>query len=200
MSVSRQPPGFQPVPHLPGDARLPLYERVKEALAERVRGGEWAPGDALPSEAALAGAYGVALGTVRRAVSDLVEDGLLERRQGSGTYVRRGAFASSMFRFFRLQGAEGAPLHPEGRLLTREIVPATAEMARGLGLEAGAPVIRMDRVRLVDGEPLLAEDIALPLEPFRAFLAVPEDELGPLLYPIYADVCGQVIVRAEETL
>ncbi|HEX2726467.1 MAG TPA: UTRA domain-containing protein, partial [Beijerinckiaceae bacterium] len=52
----------------------------------------------------------------------------------------------------------------------------------------------------VDGEPILAEDIALPLEPFQAFLDVPDEAIGPLLYPVYANVCGQVIARAEETI
>ena len=185
---------------LPGDMRLPRYERVREAIAARIRDGEWGPGEALPAELAMAAEYGVSLGTVRRAVSALVDERLLERRHGSGTYVRRGDFASSMFRFFRLQGADRQPLRPEGRMLSRAISPAPAEAAQALGIPVGAAAIRMSRVRLVESEPILAEDIVLPLEPFRAFLDVPDEAVGPLLYPVYASVCGQVIARAEETI
>jgi GntR family transcriptional regulator len=189
-------------PGLPGDVRLPRYERVREAIAARIRAGEWGPGEALPAELAMAAEYSVSLGTVRRAVSALVDEKLLDRRQGSGTFVRRGdfAFASSMFRFFRLRGADRQPLRPEGRMLSSEICPAPAEAAEALRLAEGAPAIRMSRTRLVDNEPILAEDIVLPLEPFRAFLDVPNEAIGPLLYPVYADVCGQLIARAEETI
>ncbi|HEY7382853.1 MAG TPA: GntR family transcriptional regulator [Beijerinckiaceae bacterium] len=185
---------------LPGDMRLPRYERVREAIAARIRDGEWGPGEALPAELAMAAEYGVSLGTVRRAVSALVDERLLERRQGSGTYVRRGDFASSMFRFFRLHGADRQPLRPEGRMLSRDVSPAPAEAAQALGIAAGTAAIRMSRVRMVDSEPILAEDIVLPLEPFRTFLDVPDEAIGPLLYPVYASVCGQVIARAEETI
>jgi GntR family transcriptional regulator len=186
---------------LAGDQRLPRYERLRASLAQRVRAGEWGPGEALPAEAALAEAYGVALGTMRRAVGLLVEDGLLERRHGSGTYVRQGdAFASSMFRFFRLSDEAGRPLTPEGRLLLRKVVAAPPEARAALGLSPKAQCIRMSRLRLIGGEPLLAEDIVLPLGPFREFLALPSAEVPPLLYPLYAERCGQVIARAEETL
>lgn len=184
----------------PGDERLPLFERLRDAIAQRVRAGEWAPGEALPAELMLAEEYGVSLGTVRRAIGSLVDSGALERRQGSGTFVRTGDFSSTLFRFFRLQGPDGAPIRPEGRLLSREVKQADASVAAALALRLGDEIIRMTRLRLSAGEPLLAEDIALPLEPFRAFLSIPAEELGPLLYPIYARTCGRVIARAEETI
>lgn len=194
-------PALAPAIELPGSRALPLYERVRAALADRIRAGEWAPGEALPPELALAKAYGVALGTFRRAVSALVDDGLLERRQGSGTFLRHaGAFSSSMFRFFRLQGGDGRDLRPEARLLVREVGDAPADVRAALGVGARAQLIRMSRLRLGDGEPVLAEEIVLPFQPFRAFLRLPADAVGPLLYPVYAEACGIVIARAEETI
>lgn len=185
---------------LPGDERLPLFELLRDAIAQRVRAGEWAPGEALPAELALSEEYGVSLGTVRRAIGSLVESSALERRQGSGTFVRTGDFSSTLFRFFRLQGPGGAPIRPEGRLVSRKVKRADAAVAAALGLRSGDEIIRMTRLRLSAGEPLLAEDIALPLEPFRPFLDVPAAKLGPLLYPVYARTCGRVIARAEETI
>lgn len=184
----------------PGDERLPLFERLRDALARRLRAGEWAPGEALPAELALAEEYGVSLGTIRRAIGSLVESGALERRQGSGTFVRTGDFSSTLFRFFRLQGPDGAPIRPEGRLLSRKVKRADATIAAALALRPGDEIISMTRLRLSGGEPLLAEDIALPLEHFRPFLDIPAADLGPLLYPVYARTCGRVIARAEETI
>lgn len=188
--------------HLPliGDERLPLYTRLRETLFARIKAGEWGPGEVIPAEAALAARYEVALGTARRAISQLVEEGVLERRQGSGTFVRSGAFAHSMFRFFRLEDLPGGALRPGGRLLAREIQPAEPEAARALRLPEGADILRMSRLRVVGGEPILAEDIVVPLEPFRAFLDVPAEEVGPLLYPVYAARCGISIARAEEVI
>src|SRR5919109_740012 len=71
------------------DARLPLHARLREILESRVRGGERKPPAPLPAEAELASHYEVSLGTVRRVLAELVDEGLLERRQGSGTYLRR---------------------------------------------------------------------------------------------------------------
>jgi GntR family transcriptional regulator len=183
-----------------GDERLPLFERLRDAIAQRVRAAEWAPGEALPAELTLAEEYGVSLGTIRRAIGSLVDSGALERRQGSGTFVRTGDFSSTLFRFFRLQGPDGAPIRPEGRLVSRDVERADSRIAAALALRPGDEIIRMTRVRLSGGEPLLAEDIAVPLAPFRPFLDIPANELGPLLYPVYARVCGRVVARAEETI
>src|SRR4051812_12076926 len=83
------------------DPRIPLHERVQEALRRRVEDGEFSPSAPLPGEGELAGEYGVSLGTMRRALAGLASAGLLERRQGDGTYLRRARLDGSLFRFFR---------------------------------------------------------------------------------------------------
>src|SRR6185369_16997934 len=79
------------------------YGGLAAALRERILAGEWAPGAAIPPESLLAQTYGVALGTVRQALALLVEDGLLERRHGRGTFVSTGLVGASMMRFFRFR-------------------------------------------------------------------------------------------------
>src|SRR3954467_9264211 len=71
------------------DQRLPLYARLADVLTRRIASGEWSPDAPLPAETALATDYGVSVGTLRKAMGQLVDEGLLERRQGSGTFVRR---------------------------------------------------------------------------------------------------------------
>ena len=182
------------------DGRLPLYQRLRDELAAKIADTEWRPGAALPSEQSLARAYEVSPGTMRKAIGALVEEGLLERRQGKGTFVRKADFNDSLFRFFRFQGRGGKRVIPQSRILRREVVPAPAEPAAKLGIADGVPVIRMARLRLFAGRPGLAEDIWLPFERFAPFMEVATGDIGDLLYPVYETLCGQVIAYAEEDL
>jgi len=185
---------------LPGDDRLPLYQRLVEALTETITRQVWRPGDRLPSDMDLAARYGVAPGTVRQAIAALVDQGLVERQQGRGTFLRKPSFDSSLFRFFRFQGEGGDRQIPESRILHRERTQAPAAVAAALGCPAGTPAIFMSRLRLLDGAPVLAEEIWLPFDRFEAFMALDEQDIGPLLYPIYETVCGEIVARAEERL
>ncbi|MGV8917278.1 MAG: GntR family transcriptional regulator [Pseudomonas sp.] len=185
---------------LSSDARLSLYQRLRDRLAQQIANNQWRPGDAIPTEAALSTEYQLSTGTVRKAVDALVNEGILERKQGRGTFVRRPQFQSSLFRFFRFQTAAGERQVPESRILSIEPVLAPTAVAQALELPADAPVIRIVRVRLLDAQPILAEQIWLPRARFRALLDINLGQEGPLLYPIYEKVCGQVVAYAEETL
>ncbi|PMW99493.1 GntR family transcriptional regulator [Pseudomonas sp. FW215-R2] len=185
---------------LSSDARLPLYQRLRDQLAEQIANNRWRPGEAIPTEAALSAEYQLSTGTVRKAIDALVIEGILERQQGRGTFVRRAQFQSSLFRFFRFQTVSGERQVPESRILSIEPVAAPSAVAQALGLPADAPVIRIVRVRLLDVKPVLAEEIWLPRQRFQALLEIDLSREGPLLYPIYEEVCGQVVASAEETL
>lgn len=192
--------GQLPGGSLDPDSRLPLHHQLRDALAARVIGGEWRPGDALPSEQGLAEHYGVAPGTMRRAIETLVHEGWLERRQGRGTFVRRPDFTASLFRFFRFQSDGAERRVPESRILARDVAAAPPVAAAPLGLTAGEQAITLLRLRLVRGQPLLIESIWLPFAPFEALATLPLSEFGDLLYPLYESLCGQVVARAEEEL
>ena len=90
---------------LRGDERLPRYQRLADALRLEVVERRWKAGDQIPSENVIAEEYCVAPGTARQALALLVDEGLLERHHGRGTFVRRPDFDQSLFRFFRFQGA-----------------------------------------------------------------------------------------------
>ena len=185
---------------LSSDARLPLDQRLRDQLAEQIANNRWRPGEAIPTEAALSAEYQLSTGTVRKAIDALVSEGILERQQGRGTFIRRAQFQSSLFRFFRFQTVSGERQVPESRILSIEPVAAPSAVAQALGLPADAPVIRIVRVRLLDVKPVLAEEIWLPRQRFQALLEIDLSREGPLLYPIYEEVCGQVVASAEETL
>jgi GntR family transcriptional regulator len=182
------------------DERLPLYQRLRDEIAEKIAGRVWLPGQLIPTEAELAASHGIAVGTVRKAIDALVADGLVERQQGRGTFVRRPRFDASLFRFFRHSGLDKDAV-PESRLLEREVVAATpVHVCEALNLQPGERTIRLSRLRLVDEKPFLREQIWLPHAQFAPLLAVAEGEIGDLLYPAYERLCGEVVARAEEVL
>lgn len=138
-----------------GPKYLALAERLKLALLR----GEY--GSSLPPERALAQGLGVSRDTLRRALALLEEEGLLLRRRGSGTYVaRRATFRAKLLGFSEEMRALG--LTPATRLLRWEKGPATAEEAFHLRLSPGEKVLRLERLRIADGEPMALERATLP--------------------------------------
>lgn len=182
------------------DLRLPLYQRLRDAIAFQIARNVWRSGEPIPTEAELAATHRVAIGTVRKAIDVLVADGLVERQQGRGTFVRRPRFDRSLFRFFRHLGPDGSQAVPEGRILLREARPAPAAVREALGPDAGGEAIRLIRTRLLQGRPILSEEIWLPAARFAPLLETPLTEIGDLLYPAYERLCGEIVARAEETL
>lgn len=87
--------------------KLPIYQQIGEYLHREIVSGRWLEGDRLPVEAELAAKLGVAVGTLRKALAKLEADGLLERRQGSGTYVKRAPEGKAIYEFFHLELIEG---------------------------------------------------------------------------------------------
>ena len=182
------------------DPRLPLYQQLREELLAKIAAGQWLPGAPIPTEAELTRLYGVAIGTVRKAVDTLVNEGLLLRSQGRGTFVRRPNFDASLFRFFRQVDASGQRLVPTSRILDKALCQPNSEVSKALSLKSGEQVLRLERLRLLEGRPLFHEEIWLPASRFIVLLDIDSDTFGDLLYPFYEKQCGQCIASARETL
>lgn len=123
-----------------------------------------AAGDALPSERDLCTIHGASRVTVRKAIELLIEDGMLTRRHGSGTFVSQrieapGSYLGSFSEDAQLRGEAS-----ESIWITKIVGPATEDEARPLEIEVGAPVARLSRVRLSTGEPLAIENAVIPAE------------------------------------
>ena len=177
------------------DARLPAYLRLRDELAARVAAGEWRADEALPSDNRLAREGNLSVGTVRKAVQMLVDEGLLERRQGSGTYLRKPAFNATLFRFFQMRDAGSGQSIPTSRLISRERVKAPDDIVKVLGTD---DVIRIERLRDFADRPFLSEDIYIPASLFAGFESIPDTELGPLLYPVYFDRFDVFVASADD--
>jgi GntR family transcriptional regulator len=184
------------------DLRLPRYEQLRDALRARVTSGEWPSGGALPSEADLAKHYKVALGTMRQAITCAVEDGLLERVHGKGTFVRSELQDALMFRFFRFRGNAGELQPAVPRALIHELREVTLDndASERLHCKKGSRGIFMRRTRILADTPALLEKIWLPYQPFKRLLQLDSGQFGDLLYPCYRKQCDVVITRASEEI
>ncbi|WP_175781862.1 GntR family transcriptional regulator [Burkholderia anthina] len=182
------------------DDRLPRYQQLRDDLVRRIAAGEWAPEQAICTEAELSQFYGVSTGTLRKAIDLLVADGVLTRTQGKGTFVRRPRFDSSLFRFFRFKSVDGKPVRPTAKVLSREVVKPNEAIRSALRLAQYEEAIHLTRLRLIDGQPVLSEEIWLPRARFEALATLPLEDFEDLLYPLYERICRQIVASATEIL
>jgi len=177
---------------------LPLYQMVRERLISQIEDGTWRPGIALPSEFQLGEALGVSQGTVRKALIDLENLGIIERKQGRGTFVRTTTPERSMFHFFRLSKAGGERIAPE-TIQTRISERASTAAERAAFEVAGAlQVTEIRRRRRFEDRPLAEETVVLRSDLFPGLAE--RTDLPNALYPFFQQEFHISILRAEEKL
>lgn len=192
--ISEDISGFDP---MPGQSR---YGWLAAGMRARIVQGEWIPGEAIPPESVLAKSYGVALGTLRQALSLLVSEGLLERRHGRGTFVKTGLSGAPMMRFFRFRQGNDHQTIPASKILHIKQRLADADEADALQQSSGSSVLEVGRLRSLDGHPCLLEHLVLSLPTFDALIDSETSSWDDLLYPMFQRVCGVVIHHAEDQL
>ena len=186
----------------PAGLPVPLYEHVKRQIAEAILIGELAPGTVLPGEVALATQYGVAVGTIRRALADLTAGGMLMRRRKTGTIVTGRASQHNLrffFQYFRLHGEDGSLLHSEAEVLSVKIRPAGANEAALFAVPEGEPLLCLHRVRRVGGIAVLHSRLGLIAHRVPGF---PTDaaKIPALIYRHLLEAYGIRIAAVREKL
>lgn len=180
------------------DDSRPLYAQVREHLVERIRSGEWKPGQLIPNEFEIAAEFGVSQGTARKAISELAAEGLVLRRQGRGTFVVEHTPAHVLFRFFNIVDEAGAAVIPDSRQASATLADANAEERRVLGLAPAAQVIRIRRTRTREGVAFIAETISLPQALFPGLAGHPE--VANTLYDLFQKEYGVLVMRTDDRL
>lgn len=168
-------------------------------MIKSLEAGEWAPGDAIPSEAELAARFSVSQGTVRKAIDEMAAENLLVRRQGKGTFVATHSDPRSYYRFLRLVPDDGDQAHSASEPLSCRTAVAAPEVAKALGLKAGDPVIEVERLLRFRGEPVVLDQIYLVGELF-AGLDLDRLHGDRSLYSLFESDYGVRMIRAEERL
>ena len=195
-SIQEADPGGTP-------AFSPLYQQIKVLILQSLQGGEWKPGDVIPSEMDLAARFRVSQGTVRKAIDELAAENLVVRRQGKGTFVATHAEQQVQYRFLRLlpDTGDASSEGPRQRhFIECKRLRAPADIARALGLRSGDAVLHVRRVLSFQQVPTILEDLWLPAAPFKGLTA---ERLGSYRGPMYAlfeTEFGVRMVRAEEKI
>ncbi|MDE3123556.1 MAG: GntR family transcriptional regulator [Paracoccaceae bacterium] len=176
---------------MPQNGSLPLYLQISELLIRDIAAGRLIDGAKLPPEREMAGQMGIAVGTLRKALSDLEAKGLLQRVQGSGNYVRARAEVASVYALFRLELVEGGGL-PTAEVLSVERLLKPADLP-DFGRARDAHRIR--RLRRLSGRPAAVEEIWLDGSHAEKVTA---GDLSESLYLFYRESLGLWIQRAED--
>ena len=147
-------------------SRAPLYQQLRRALRDAIADSRLSPKEALPPERELAEDLGVSRITVRKALEALVEEGMLNRRQGAGTFVAAREEARVEKSFSKLSSFSEDMIsrgrRPESVWLSKAAGAVTPEESLTLGLSPGTPVYRFNRIRYADGEPMALEYSTVP--------------------------------------
>lgn len=178
---------------------LPLYYQIKQYILDKIDSGEWQVGEKIPSGPALSDQLKVSVMTVRQAISELVDEGMLVSKRGVGTFVARPKLAIKLPYFMsytdemKLRGFK-----PATRLVEKGLTRATIEVAMALNISVGSEVYYCERLRLADDEPMCFEisyfspirfpDFPFPKKQYESF------------YRIFEDKYGVEVVRAEQVL
>lgn len=177
-----------------------LYYDIKRDLTQRIAAAEWLPGSALPSESRLAAHYGVAIGTLRKAIDELVAERIVLRRHGSGTYVATHDTSRLLFHFFHIVPRTGGRRAPTTRMLSFRRARAGADEARRLQLRTGAPVFRIRNLLSLAGQPVVLDDLVLPRHLFADLTGKILTGRANTIYHLYHMRYGVNVLRTTERL
>lgn len=183
-----------------GKGSVALYIQIKDLLVSRIGKGEWLPGKVIPSEVSLAREFGVSQGTVRTAITELVEQNVLTRKQGIGTFVSTHNNERALFHFFHITDNKGHKVLPDSNVLKCYRKPATVYESSRLQIDRGVEVVKIDRVRSLSGKPTLVENITLPASLFSDLGKDGNYQLPNTLYQLYEKQYGIAIHSADEQI
>ncbi len=182
----------------PDGAGVALYRAVKAALLQAIEAGQYPPGSALPSETPLAAALGVAIGTLRQAVGELVAEHILVRRQGRGTFVATHNDDRFLFQFFHVERADGLRETPSVELLSFERVKLDDEAAGALQRRPGDAAFAIENRLSLQGRAVLHDRLWLPTALFKGLTEKRLRERPSTLYHLYQTAFGITVLQAHE--
>jgi GntR family transcriptional regulator len=178
---------------------LPLYYQLKEVLRQQIRAGHLAPHTAIPSEPELVARYHVSRATVRQALNELVNEGLLYRQHGKGTFVCEPRVQQTQSELTSLtQDIRRRGKHPGGILLVSELIRGSESVRKRLELADEEQVIRLERLRTADEQPIALEIDYLPHPRASGIYKRAKEVADGSLYSLMAAE-GLIPYLAEET-
>lgn len=177
---------------------LPLYHQLQEILRENIESGVWKPGDMIPSEYQLMQEYFISRNTVKKAIENLVQDGILNRVQGKGTFVSRPKFEQSLIGFYSFSKVmKERGLSPKDVIESIERIKVKPRIAKQLKLKEEDYVFELKRIRYAQEEPMIFETSYIP-EKYCLGLSREKLEKNSL-YDLMQKEYGIFVTKAKET-
>ena len=140
-------------------SKLPFYQQLYEILRGKIQRGEWQPGDLMPPESELIETYQVSRNTVRQVLEMLVNEGLIYRQRGRGSFIAHPTLEQSMTRIVSFtEDMRQRGFTPETKVLTAELISAEEDIAEKLQIQPAEQLAYLRRLRLADGEPMSIEE------------------------------------------
>ncbi|WP_142829181.1 GntR family transcriptional regulator [Planococcus soli] len=177
---------------------IPIYIQIEEQLKQQIQQGDFPIGAAIPSERELTERFGVSRMTVRQSITNLVNDGLLYREKGRGTFVASPKVEqplNGLTSFTEDMMSRG--MVPSSKLIGFEILEPESDIAEDLQLAAGDKVYFVERIRFADDQPMAIERTYLPVERFPDLT---EDSFQGSLYAIIENNQQLKISRATQRM
>lgn len=177
---------------------IPIYHQLEEYIKTQIENGALKADDSIPSEREYAELYQISRMTVRQAINNLVNDGFLYRQKGRGTFVNKQKVEQ------KLQGLTSFTedmiergMKPSSKLVSFEIIPASAPIASRLHLKENTPVYEIQRIRLADNSPMAVETSYLPANLIKG---VTEEIINQSLYKFIEDHLSLTISEATQQI
>lgn len=178
----------------------PLYREVQWRITRALAAGDCKPGEAIPSESRLAREFKVSIGTIRRAIDELVAGRILVRQQGRGTFVATHTEDRTLFYFFHIVGKDGSREFPVSELLAFRRERADANDETQLGIARGSRVARVRNLLKLAGKPVVLDDITVSTERFARIDETTFRDREGTIYGLYQARYGVNVVRISERL
>ena len=198
---------FQPI--VPGDA-TPRYRQARQALQKAIEAGHFKGGRALPSETVIAQSLHISIGTLRRAVDELVHEHVLVRHQGQGTFVAGHSPPRFMFQFFHVEPQQDFggkhPHHfaslpveyPAIECLAFEATRADRRSADALRLRAGAGIFQIENRVCLGGHPVMLDRLAISATAFKSLTQADFINRPGTIFGLYQTAFGLTVLHTRE--
>ncbi len=177
----------------------PLYQKVEEYIKNQINSGEMTPGDLILSEPRLSKELEVSIGTVKKALDNLVWQGLLYRHQGKGTFVSRIDFNNSLFRFFSYADEKGKEVRIRKFTTERWLGKGPSSICELLEVDEDTELVFLERIGHINHQPTFIEN-SWWVASMVPDLEKEETHIPDLFYALIVDQYQIPIIRAEETL
>lgn len=183
-----------------GVGSRPLYKEVKLTLTRLLSSGAIGAGEAIPTEKQLCAQYGVSVGTIRKAIDELVAERVLIRQQGRGTFLATYSPERMLNYFWHIVRKDGVREIPIVQTLSFEEIGADADTASQLGIPPGDDIFRITNLQILGGEPVVIDEIRIARATFPTLTEERLATRDTTIYGFYQSAFGIAVTRTFDRL